>query len=147
MVSNRLLFSAIVGTSAMTLFSYFVSKSENENFREPDILGQLIKRLPLNVSKESSEIAGWCTHYAIGVLFVALYNELWQETYIKPTVTSGAFLGAISGLSGIAGWKGIFEIHPHPPAKDLKKYFEHLFLAHLVFGIFSTATYKLLTDN
>lgn len=147
MRTGKTLISAIVGTSAMTIFSYLVSASENKNFREPEVVGQLVERLPKSPSKESSKIAGWVIHYTIGLSFVAFYNELWKRKIIKPSVTSGALLGAASGLVGITGWKGIFEVHPNPPAKNLKPYFSHLMLAHVVFGVFSALSYKLTSGN
>ena len=98
--------------------------------------------VPESPSKESSKIAGWITHYTIGISFVAFYNELWKRKIIKPTLTSGALIGAASGLVGITGWKGMFETHPNPPAKNLKPFFGHLILAHVVFGVVSALTYK-----
>ncbi len=147
MQPGKILISAIVGTSAMTLFSYLISKSENKNFREPEILGQLIQRLPKSFSKESAQIAGWCMHYLVGIVFVALYDELWKHKNIKPSLNSGTLLGAASGLTGITAWKGMFEAHPNPPAKNLKEFFGHLILAHVVFGIFSAITYKFREDD
>lgn len=143
MNTGKILASAIIGTSAMTLFSYLISRSENRNYREPEILSQLVKRLPIDASKESADIAGWLAHYTVGTLFVAIYNELWKRKKIEPGLTSGALLGAVSGLVGISGWKIVFNIHPDPPIKNLKTYFGHLILAHIVFGIFSSVTYKL----
>ncbi len=138
---RKIFVPAIAATSAMTIFSYLISKSKDDNFREPEILKELIQRFPKGLSKTSAEIIGWSTHYAIGVLFVIFFNELWKETKVKPSFTSGAILGAFSGLAGIAGWQIIFDTHPNPPAKNLKKYFRHLFIAHIVFGIFSAVTY------
>jgi len=147
MHTGKILTSAIVGTSAMTLFSYLISESEHRNYLEPEILKQLIKRLPIKASNTTSEVAGWCAHYAIGTLFVASYNELWKRKLIKPTFTSGALLGFASGLLGVTGWKVGFEIHPNPPAKNLNKYFGHLILAHIVFGIVSSLSYKLVSTK
>lgn len=144
---DKILISAVVGTSAMTLFSYWVSVSKNKNFREPEVLGQLIQRLPKSSSKKSAQIAGWFLHYTIGTSFVAFYNELWKRKHIKPSVSSGALLGAASGLVGITGWKGMFEVHPNPPAKKLKPFFSHLMLAHIVFGAFSALAYKVAQNQ
>lgn len=139
----KILISAIAGTTAMTIFSYLVSGFENKNFREPEVLGQLVERLPQSCSIESAQIKGWSLHYAIGILFVAFYDKLWKQKKLKPSFTSGALLGGVSGLAGIVAWKGMFEAHPNPPAKNLKSFFGHLLLAHVVFGIFSALTYKL----
>lgn len=147
MQTNKIIIPGIVGTSAMTLFSYLISESKNKNFREPEILGVLIKRLSKNVSMESSQIKGWVIHYAIGILFVACYSELWEQTKIKPSLTSGTLLGAANGVVGVMGWKFMFKSHPNPPAKNLKAFFGHLILAHVVFGIFNALTYKLTDGN
>lgn len=143
MQTDKILISAIVGTSAMTLFSYLVSEAKNQNFREPKILGELIERLSKSDSKEYPQMAGWGMHYAIGILFVACYSELWERTKVKPTVASGAVLGAANGVVGVTGWKFMFEAHPNPPANNLKPFFGHLLPAHVVFGVFCAITYKL----
>lgn len=147
MGTGKIRSSTFIGTTAMTLFSYLVSEAQDRNYREPRILGQLIKRLPGDTSQKSSEIAGWAAHYGVGLLFDALYNELWKRGKVKPTVASGALIGAASGLVGIAGWEIAFKVHPNPPAKNLKRYFGHLMLAHVVFGIFSAVTYKKVTKK
>ena len=131
----------------MTLFSYLVSESKNKNFREPEVLGKLINRLPTSGSMESSQMVGWGMHYTIGILFVACYSELWERTKVKPSLPSGALLGAACGVVGVMGWKLMFEGHPNPPAKNLKPFFGHLLLAHVVFGIFSALTYKVSQGN
>ncbi len=139
---GKILVSAVVGTTAMTLFSYILSDTENKNLREPEILGQLIKRLPNDVSKKSALSAGWLAHYAIGVLFVAIYHELWKREHIQPSIESGALLGTASGIVGVVSWKIFFESHPNPPVKDLKFFLYHLIFAHAVFGVLSAITYK-----
>ncbi len=147
MQTDKILIPGIAGTSAMTLFSYLVSESKNKNFREPEILGELIKRLQKSGSKGSAQMAGWGIHYAIGILFVACYSEIWEQTKVKPSLTSGALMGAANGIAGVAGWKLMFDSHPNPPAKHLKAFFGHLLPAHVVFGVFSAVTYKLLFGN
>ena len=117
MQTGKIIIPAIVGTSAMTLFSYLVSESKSENFREPVVLAHLIKRLPNSFSKDKAQIAGWSVHYATGLLFVIFYNEIWKRKKILPSVTSGALIGAASGVAGIIGWKCMFEAHPNPPAE------------------------------
>lgn len=143
MPTSNILLPTMVGTSAMTLFSYLVSEQKHENFREPDVLRQLIKRLPTTESNDSAEVAGWGGHYAAGLLFVLVYHQLWKQNKIKPSIMSGALLGAASGLAGIIVWKIAFMVHPNPQRKNLNNYFRHLLFAHVVFGISSALTYKL----
>lgn len=147
MQTGKILFAGIMGTSAMTLFSYLVSERRNKNFREPELLGQLIKRLPMKSTNQSAQIAGWGIHYAIGISFMACYSEIWERTGIKPTMASSALLGAANGVVGVTGWKLMFDAHPNPPAKDLNPFFGHLLLAHIVFGVFNAIGYKSITGN
>lgn len=150
MQSGKILISAVVGTSAMTLFSYLISESNNKNFREPELLGNLIERLPATTSdsKRVAQLASWGLHYTLGTLFVTAYDKLWKKTKVAPSLTSGTLLGAASGVVGVVGWKLLFESHPHPPANNLKPFFGHLILAHVVFGIFSALTHQhQLTDE
>ena len=142
----KVLTSAILGTSAMTLFSYLVSEKKNENYKEPDVLAMLLKKLKYDTSKEIEKITGWTSHYAVGILFDLIFDQIWKKTG-KPSLKSGLLLGAASGLIGIAAWKLMFKSHPNPPAKNLRKYFSHLLLAHLVFGAFSVAGYNLMDKN
>ncbi len=141
---KKILTSAIVGTSAMSLFSYIVSKLEDKDFREPVVLAKLLKKLPLEMDKHERLIAGWIGHYGVGVMFTTLYDQLWGRKIIKPGIGSGLLFGALGGLTGVIVWKITFLLHPRPPSKDLKAYFSHLLLAHLVFGAFSAVGYNLV---
>ncbi|MCL6261067.1 hypothetical protein M3O96_18325 [Aquiflexum sp. TKW24L] len=134
--------STVAGTSSMTLFSYLVSEKKEENFREPLVLADLISRLSPKMRKSDAAVDGWALHYIAGFGFSSLYHKLWKSGKVKPGILSGSLLGAASGLAGILVWKGVFKLHPNPPAKDLKKYFGHLMLAHVVFGAFAGMAYK-----
>ncbi|WP_198675235.1 hypothetical protein [Pleomorphovibrio marinus] len=134
--------SGLAGTSAMTLFSYLISVKKKENFREPRVLADLITRLVPAMGKSNAAIEGWGLHYLAGHMFCWCYHTLWKTGRVKPGILSGSLLGAASGLAGILVWKVVFKLHPNPPAKNLKKYFGHLLLAHVVFGVFAGLGYK-----
>jgi hypothetical protein len=134
--------SMITGTSAMTLFSYLISEKRDQNFREPLVLADLIARFSPKIQKSDAALEGWALHYLAGFGFSYLYDRLWKSGKVKPTVFSGMLLGAASGVTGILVWKTVFKLHPNPPAKNLKKYFGHLMLAHIVFGAFSSLGYR-----
>ena len=68
MQTDKIIIPGIVETSAMTVFSYMISKSKIKNFRELEVLAQLMHHLPTHVSKRKAQIAGWGMHYAIGVI-------------------------------------------------------------------------------
>jgi hypothetical protein len=71
--------AAVLGTSAMTLSSYVVSYIKDNNFKEPEILGKLIKRLLPSLKKGPGQIAGWTLHYLVGLLYAELYAPLWEK--------------------------------------------------------------------
>ncbi len=146
----RILLSCIVGTSLMTGYSYWKAKKIQEQFEEPEMLGKLVHRLaPETISPQSSTLAGWTMHYAIGGSFVLIYDQIWKNTSLKPGVISGLLLGAPSGLIGMLAWATMLKTHPDPPRTHLKKHLKQLFFAHIIFGISSAMTYQLLekTNN
>jgi hypothetical protein len=130
------------GTSLMSLFSYLISDTKHKNFKEPEILGDLIHRVFPDTSKSKADIAGWALHYTAGTIFTGIYDQIWKKTSIKPSVASGAVLGALSGLAGIAVWRATIALHPNPPIKDYNSYYKHLILAHVFFGIAAAQSYK-----
>jgi len=134
--------AGVGGTGIMSAFSYLISDSKNKNFKEPEILAELITRIIPDVNKKQATIAGWGLHLGTGMLFTAIYNQIWQKTTIKPSVKSGAILGAVSGVVGIAVWRATIALHPKPPIKDYKSYYKHLLLAHIIFGIGAAESYK-----
>ena len=139
---GRILIPALVGTSAMTLFSYLISNTNNKNFREPEILGQLIVRLPKNVSIDYAQIAGWFMHYAIGTIFMVFYYVMWKHKIIKPTLTGGykrtCWYHCLEGYV----WSAYQSV-----SKQSKSLFWSSILALVVFGIFCAITYKLNADK
>jgi hypothetical protein len=143
---SRILSAAICGTSAMTLFSYLVSKRKKEQFREPVLLSLLIKRFESREAPKQN-IDGWAIHYSVGSMFSAIYDQLWRSGKMKPNITNGAIIGAISGLAGIGGWHATLRFHPDPPPIDIKKYYGHLLAAHIVFGVFAALGYRMTNQN
>lgn len=144
---KMMLLPGLAGTSAMTVFSYIVSEFKDKNFREPQILAQLIFRFFNRADKPTSNTLGWTLHYLTGVVFAISYEELWSKKILNPNLKSAIILGGTSGLIGILVWRITLKSHPRPPARNPKRYFAHLFLAHIVFGIFTTLCYRLLKDD
>lgn len=141
---GKIVIAGVAGTSLMTLYSYFKSEKEDEQFREPVLLNALIDRSKLfpQIKEESTHPAGWCAHYAIGITFVAAYHLLWRESLCKPKIGKTFVMGSISGLTGIASWKIFFSQHDNPPYNDRAGYYRQLFIAHLIFTAAAVLTYK-----
>lgn len=131
----------------MTLFSYAVSNLKNKQYREPEILANLIERLIPSKKKHFSGITGWLAHYAVGILFTMMYHTISQKTKSKPVILAGSLLGTATGLFGILIWKKVLRLHPLPPALDRRDYYRHLFAAHLVFGIFTALGYRVVKNK
>ncbi|MBC7407412.1 MAG: hypothetical protein H7339_03400 [Arcicella sp.] len=150
---KKVLSSGILGTTAMTIFSYVVSEVKREDFREPEIMSLLFKNLSITFLQYGTYLGylAWIIHYIIGFSFVFIYVKLWDNNKLKPNFISGIFLGAITGIIGIIGWYITLRIHPNPPTVNLRNFFILLFFAHIVFGIFATLGYVLIikktTDN
>ncbi|MGN6646009.1 MAG: hypothetical protein ACTHJT_05725 [Cytophaga sp.] len=138
----KTLSSAIGGTSLMSLFSYLISETRHRNFKEPEILSELIQRVLPDIKDKQADLAGWALHFTAGTAFTAIYDQIWEKTSIKPSIKSGAVMGALSGLAGIAIWRATIAMHPKPPMKDYHSYYKHLLLAHIFFGIAAAVSYK-----
>ena len=138
--SGNLIASAVAGTTMMTLFSYLASLAEDKNFSEPEHLGTLMHRLVPGSSKKANQLAGWGAHYAVGLLFVLAYQELWKTGKIKKTVANGIILGALSGALAVLIWKATMKAHPAPPWIDFTNYYIQLVPAHIVFAVCATLT-------
>jgi hypothetical protein len=145
---SKIAISGIAGTTVMTAGSELMSLLAGENFSEPDHLQTMISRLAPHLSKHAKKIAGWGAHYAMGLIFAAVYVELWETKKIKHTIKNGIILGAISGLLGLLIWKGTFKAHPLPPWINYGHYYLQRIPAHIVFAVAATLAYRLtLTDE
>jgi hypothetical protein len=140
----RILFDAIIATSLMTMFSYIFSILRKKQFKEPELLNDLLRRINLikgpNIKKHAT---GWIIHYTVGWIFVTVYYLLFKNFQINPTLWVYTALGFICGIVGIAGWKVTFAIHPNPPDIHFSEFYLHLLAAHIVFGIGAFMAYKL----
>jgi hypothetical protein len=141
MQHKQIISGAVTGTSVMTLASYCISALKQNNFKEPQILGILIERLAASHPRFNSRLAGWALHYAVGVLFVTVYDKLWSDTRLQPNVTNGLALGALSSLPAVAVWHLTLKLHPRPPRLDREKFYAHLVTAHIIFGLFAALGY------
>jgi hypothetical protein len=140
--SIKILLSGFAGTTVMTGGSELMSLLLNENYREPEHLETLIARLAPGLSVHAKKIAGWGAHYAMGLVFAAVYVELWEAKKIKPTLKNGLILGALSGLLGLLIWKGTFKAHPLPPWLNYDHFYLQRIPAHIIFAVIATLAYR-----
>jgi hypothetical protein len=133
-IIHNTVLSAIAATSAMTWFSYFISKKKNENFKEPKLLGDLVQR-SLGTKSSGSQSLGWALHYLIGTGFTAIYKILLRYRSKKPSLKNGFQYGALAGGIGVLAWKVLFKNHNNPPKTNRKEFYTQLIFAHLIFGL------------
>ena len=138
---KKIVSAAILGTTFMTAWSIIVSRQANKQFREPVLLNLLLRRLAYKNKVEADSAAGWISHFLAGAAFTTVYEQVWQKQ--KPTLKNSLFLGGVSGLVGIGIWEMAFQMHPNPPRVDRKNYYQQLFIAHLIFGVFAALGYRL----
>lgn len=127
----------------MTLFSYVVSASARELYKEPVLLTYILTVFGIEVSPQLKTILAWILHYLIGLAFVVGYHYLWVYDILEMSWPIAFLLGAISGIIGILGWVVMFSKAPKKPNIDFTGYYLQLFIAHVIFGIVAFATYKL----
>lgn len=141
----RIVLGAFIGTSIMTMFSYYISSKLNRQFKEPVLLNMLYAgRGARGGSLKAVPGFGWIFHYFIGTIFVIVYHFIWKMTAVDPTFLSGSLLGLLSGFIGIAGWSFMFNVHPDPPIIHFRKFYLQLIAAHLIFGLGAVFGYKLI---
>jgi hypothetical protein len=139
---KRVIESAVIGTTAMTLFSYLFSVSKKTNLKEPKLLGKMIRPLVPGIGKSHSRRAGWAVHYVVGLLFAETYAQIWERSTLKPNAKNGLIFGGLSGIAAILIWKFTFAVHPHPPSVNFGKYALNLLIAHVIFGLFAVIGYN-----
>ncbi|TZF84899.1 hypothetical protein FW774_07960 [Pedobacter sp. BS3] len=144
MKTANIISGGVVGTTAMTLFSYLVSAHKHKNFKEPLVLSQLTKKLMPALRNEYCHTAGWAMHYGAGIAFTGAYSYLWENKNVRPGLKNALLLGAVNGVLAVGVWKSVFRMHPNPPAIHFNRYYGHLVMAHLVFATFATMGYHAL---
>lgn len=148
---TRTLLSGLIGTTTMTLYSYASGKKMRKRFEEPVLLHKFIQRGTQPGSRKRNKwikrLDGWLVHYATGFCYSILYDRIWNETKLAPSIPDGMVLGAISGLAGISVWDIIFRMHPNPPEVDRRDFYKHLMAAHILFGMFAALGYRVPEEN
>jgi hypothetical protein len=143
----RVIVSSITGTTLMTLYSYAISWLQHKNFKEPELLGKMSRRLLPWIDRKESRITGWGMHYLVGLLFAEAYAPFWPEQQQHANIKTGLVLGGISGIAAILIWRFTLDAHPFPPLVDFVPFAGQLFIAHVRFGLVAAVGYALSGPN
>ncbi len=140
----KILVAGVVATSLMTIFSYGVSIVRSSQFREPQLLNILINRSRLfNFKLSKTSKVGWGIHYFIGLIFILIYDIIWKNTQLQPTLTPGIIFGFITGIIGVIGWKIMLSLHNNPPNIKWIEYYLQLIVAHVIFWMGAVWVYQM----
>lgn len=131
----RTLLSGIVATSAMTLYSYAVSRKKDENFREPELLAELADDFLPASARHLAIPAGWMAHYKVGLGLALALEAYWKKTGKKRSVLNGVLAGTVAGLGGIMVWELTFRLHPREPVIPYNRFYGQLLVAHIVYAV------------
>lgn len=141
--------AGFVGTIAMTSIMYLYANLTQEDTRVVHLLGAMItgnEYLPAQ-RKPKVLFAGIISHISVGILFCFAYFLLWNWGVFAITWVDSVTVGALSGIIAIIVWRLYFMVHQNPPKISLKHYFIALFISHIVFGVVTVNTYRLITDT
>lgn len=142
-IISQIIVTTIAATSAMTLFSYVVSASARELYKEPVLLTYVLASLNIEITLKTKVILSWILHYIIGLFFIVVYHIFWFYDFAALSWLSAFLFGFASGIIGILGWIFLFEIVPKKPNIDFKGYYIQLLIAHIIFGLAGFAVYRL----
>ena len=126
--------TAFKATSLMTFFSYMVSTMQKENFKEPKLLGGMVKNVFPGMNETTSYASGWLIHYSLGLTWTIVQQLYMKANNRTPSIPTAIGLGVVSGVTGVAVWHLLFKVLPHPPRTNRKKFYGQLMVAHLVFS-------------
>jgi hypothetical protein len=126
--------AGVVSTSVMTAFSYAVSAAAKENFKEPALLSVFVKRLT-GVSHPLIKASGWPVHYTLGSVWASVYTLWVKGLQDQSSVKKAVAFGIFSGTVGVVVWRLMFQLIPHPPETNRRKFYQQLFVAHLLFAL------------
>ena len=140
MSNLNIIAGAVIGTSAMTGFSYGVANLTQQQFREPELLNKLIS--PTVPEPVQSTAYGWIIHYGVGLGFMFTYHQVWTRNRTNTLLKNTLVLGLASGILGASVWAAVLKLHPHAPSVNVKRFLPHLIAAHIVFAFFAKRGYK-----
>jgi hypothetical protein len=142
--------AGIAGTFLMTLFMDVVSLLTRYNFHVPVILGTMVTMETKPSGKVSdsleSKVWGYILHYAIGVLFAVLYQQIFSAGAAPISYLYAIAFGAIAGLVAMTFWYLFLRLHPLAPVVHLRLYLPFIFLGHLLFAIGMNITFTAMVQ-
>jgi len=135
----------IIAVIGMTLFSALWSRVSGNQFREPTLLSKLMQNHPhINASKQNTYVWGWLIHFILGIVFLVIYEILWQVTNVPRTFLWSLIFGSFLGFLGVLGWRVLFKMSKPSSHFNYQQYYIHIFFAHMVFSVTALLVFQWL---
>lgn len=141
----KIMIAAFSATNIMTTYSYLVSISFKELFREPIMLNFILDGAGINLKGRLKKFSAWLAHYLIGLAFVLIYEAVWRYTNIEFGYTSGICFGIISGLIGMSAWRLCYRLPDGKRHVPSKEYAIQLFFGHVIFAVAVVIAFKIFS--
>mgnify|MGYP001557511371 CR=1 FL=1 len=143
MILLILLTAAFAATSLKTIFSYITSEMFRQPLQEPYLLAGLISHFNVLDTKTNRNI-GLGVQYALGFLFVIVFQALLTKGLLTLDFDSILLYGAITGLLSIIGWALMFMKARSKPQMNPIGYYSLLFTGHIVFAFTMAGCYIII---
>tara|TARA_R100000789_G_C2978135_1_gene142654 strand:+ start:281 stop:679 length:399 start_codon:yes stop_codon:yes gene_type:complete len=130
----------------MTAFSYLYSFFTGHQFREPELLNQLLNSNALPIKATSNSWIGWFLHFLLGYVFAVLLYLTWNFLKIEPSWSIAVISGIVAGFIGVFSWQCLFSLSPDPPAIPLFNFYFQLIIAHIIFCL-SIIVFEMLESH
>ncbi|RDK85466.1 hypothetical protein [Marinirhabdus gelatinilytica] len=134
-----LLLAWLIATSCMTGFSYLFSTILGENFKEPQLLTDLLGEI---AGRKLSVWVGWVVHYLTGIMFLGMLIGLYSITGVEVSIVWGIVFGMVMGGIGILMWKVLYKVAQEDPPTNTRLFHLQLIIAHVFFGMAAIAIEK-----
>ncbi len=136
---------ALASVGVMTLFSSLWSHLANKQFREPNLLAEILTKDPISPPEEASQKAmGWTIHITLGLCFVFIYEILWESLDVQRNIFWALLFGICMGMVGIAGWWLLFRLKSYSANFDYKQFYIHIFFAHIIFSLTALLVFNVM---
>ncbi len=131
---------ALAGTALMTSFSYLASACTGRNFKEPELLARIVAGKPRGPLRAPELVLGWLGHAGAGISWQLLFRHLMENRGMRPSLKNGMVLGALTGVASVLIWSSMFRASRNRVLYRPGRFYRHLVLAHIVFGIAALKT-------
>lgn len=132
----------IVATTCMTGFSYLFSTLLNENFKEPQLLAELLGKV---VKRKLPLWVGWLLHYLTGIVFLGVLIVAYSLIPVEVSILWGIAFGALLGGIGIVMWKGLYQLANSDPPTHKQLFHLQLLIAHIIFAMAAIGVDRICT--